>query len=289
MDLAPFQEGGEYEHLGRPTEIELGGADVVYLDMQQLEGGQKTGVMMQLLLHAVYERAKQTDKRAIFAIDEAHYLMQTGANLEFLERAVRHARHYDLSLQFITQTVDEFFSDDHAQAAKTIADNCSLKIFHQVSGLSTEDAAEWLDLSPPEARFVRTARPGSEDHGYSQALVEVGDVGRFPVNVQALPQEAALITGERDPTVTDERVERDSENEDHPSLARDGGSAHEVLRTASEQEFDTGRVARVWNQMRSPEFGRLFNTVDSIEFSDGTTVDEVARNGLGGRGDRHDR
>jgi hypothetical protein len=289
MDLAPFREGGEYEHLGRPTEINLGNSDVVYLDMQQLEGGQKTGVMMQLLLHAVYERAKQTDKRAIFAIDEAHYLMQTGANLEFLERAVRHARHYDLSLQFITQTVDEFFSDDYAQAAKTIADNCSLKIFHQVSGLSTEDAAEWLDLSPPEARFVRTARPGSEEHGYSQALVEIGDIGRFPVNVRALSEEATLITGDNAALVRDDRAEHELASESHPSLARDGGPVPDRSSSTGLREANPERVTRIWKQMRSSEFRRLFNTVDSIEFSNEAGAGDTLVERSGDGGDRDDR
>ena len=197
MDLEPFREGGEYDHLGRQTELEIGDADVLYLDMQQIEGEQKTGLMLQLLLHAVYEQAKQTDKRVIFAIDEAHYLMQAQATLDFLERAIRHSRHFDLSIQLITQTVHEFFSTDQEQA-KTIADNCSLKIFHQVEGLGDGDAAEWLGFSPPEAEFVRTAKPGSETDGYSQALIEVGDIGRFPVNVRALPEEVDLIAWSKD-------------------------------------------------------------------------------------------
>jgi type IV secretory pathway VirB4 component len=196
MDLAPFQEGGEYANLGRPTEINLTGSDVLYLDMQQIEGKQKTGVMLQLVLRAVYERAKQTDKKVIFAIDEAHYLMQDEASLSFLERATRHARHYDLSLQLITQTVDEFFTqtDELAQKSKAIADNCAIKIFHQVEGLTDANADEWLDLSPPETEFIRTAKPGSDEYGYSQALIEVGEAGRFPINVHALPSEESLIS-----------------------------------------------------------------------------------------------
>jgi hypothetical protein len=305
MDLAPFRDGGEYEHLGRPTEVDLGGADVVYLDMQQLEGGQKTGVMMQLLLHAVYERAKQTDKRAIFAIDEAHYLMRTGANLEFLERAVRHARHYDLSLQFITQTADEFFSDDHAQAAKTIADNCSLRIFHQVGGLSDEAAAEWLDLSPPEAQFVRNARPGSEDHGYSQALVEVGDVGRFPVNVRALPEETALITGEADlpeaerqdpaddadgsgsrrPSTGATRPRENGGPDDREPITIGGRSDSDTHRPSQGLAADPARIERIRRQMGSEAFRLLFKSVRSIQDSD-----ETGRDGtIGASADTGDR
>jgi len=198
MDLAPFREGGEYANLARETEIDISGSDVLYLDMQQIEGKQKTGLMLQLVLRAVYERAKQTDKKVILAIDEAHYLMQNEASLSFLERATRHARHYDLSLQLITQTVDEFFSradsDELAQKTKAIADNCVLKIFHQVEGLTDANAEEWLDLSGPEAQFIRNAKPGSDEYGYSQALIEVGEAGRFPVNVHAFPEEEALIT-----------------------------------------------------------------------------------------------
>jgi hypothetical protein len=198
MDLAPFREGGEYANLARNTEIDISGSDVLYLDMQQIEGKQKTGLMLQLVLRAVYERAKQTDKKVIFAIDEAHYLMQNEASLSFLERATRHARHYDLSLQLITQTVDEFFSradsDELAQKTKAIADNCVLKIFHQVEGLTDANANEWLDLSAPEAQFIRRAKPGSDEYGYSQALIEIGEEGRYPVNVHALPEEEALIT-----------------------------------------------------------------------------------------------
>jgi len=69
-----------------------------------------------------------------------------------------------------------------------------LKIFHQVEGLTDANAEEWLDLSGPEAEFIRNAKPGSDEYGYSQALIEVGEAGRFPVNVHALPEEEALIT-----------------------------------------------------------------------------------------------
>jgi hypothetical protein len=222
MDFAPFREGGEYANLARQTEIDISGTDVLYLDMQQIEGKQKTGLMLQLVLRAVYERAKQTDKKVIFAIDEAHYLMQNEASLSFLERATRHARHYDLSLQLITQTVDEFFSradsDELAQKTKAIADNCVLKIFHQVEGLTDANADEWLDLSAPEAQFIRRAKPGSDEYGYSQALIEVGEAGRFPVNVHALPEEERLITR----TTTEKDSQHDSVRGESPRDAESG-------------------------------------------------------------------
>ncbi|MFP4074820.1 MAG: VirB4 family type IV secretion system protein, partial [Actinomycetota bacterium] len=263
MDMAPFREGGEYANLARETEIDLTGSDVLYLDMQQIEGKQKTGLMLQLVLRAVYERAKQTDKKVIFAIDEAHYLMQNEASLSFLERATRHARHYDLSRQLITQTVDEFFSradsDELAQKTKAIADNCVLKIFHQVEGLTDANADEWLDLSPPEAEFIRSAKPGSDEYGYSQALIEVGEEGRFPINVHALPEEEALITnastdkghgGEQSPlevdsssnpgqAANDDGIDSSDETETPPAVTANG--AGQPIEEAGQTRADTER------------------------------------------------
>jgi hypothetical protein len=294
--------------LGRHTEVKIGGADVVYLDMQQIEGEQKTGLMLQLLLHAVYEQAKQTDKRVIFAIDEAHYLMQSKATLSFLERAIRHSRHFDLSIQLITQTVDEFFSTDKEQA-KTIADNCSLKIFHQVEGLSDRNAAEWLGFSPPEAEFVRTAKPGSEADGYSQALVEVGEVGRFPVNVRALPEETALITGaatsnseENAQTATMEEPE--SGNKDFEVLSngdRGQTEADETVKspvldlTGQDRSGDNGTPHSApeddeaivdFEDLEPEEAARLFKTFDPVKLrkkSDpSTSFDRYYRSGRDG-------
>jgi len=81
--------------------------------------------MIQVLFNAVYERAKGTEKTVVFAFDEAHYLMNHATSLEFLETAVRHSRHYDLSLQFIKQTGGEFTLTPEA---RTIANLCSITI-----------------------------------------------------------------------------------------------------------------------------------------------------------------
>ena len=53
--------------------------DVLALDLHQQEGirgGTETSLMIQVLFHSVYERAKQTDRRVLFAVDESHYLFE---------------------------------------------------------------------------------------------------------------------------------------------------------------------------------------------------------------------
>jgi hypothetical protein len=91
IDLRPFfREGGDLPNLAEPTEFDIA-SDVVYLDLHQEEGTRgrsETSLMMQVLFNAVYERAKQTDKRVVFAIDEAHYIMNDATSLGFFETAV---------------------------------------------------------------------------------------------------------------------------------------------------------------------------------------------------------
>jgi len=192
-DLRPsFRDGGDLANLARPTDFDLD-SRVIYLDLHQEEGTQgrtETSLMMQVLFNAVYERAKGTDRKVVFAIDEAHYLMNDSSSLDFLETAVRHSRHYDLSLQFITQTGGEFALTPQA---RTIANLCSITIIHRVKE-ETEKLAEWFGLSEREVNWVRTAKAGNDEDGYSEALLSIDEEGRFPLRVRASDFEAEVIS-----------------------------------------------------------------------------------------------
>lgn len=190
--MRPFQSG-QYQNLSGESDVDLHDAKVTYLDLQQGEGEREMGLMMQMLLDTVYQRAKNTDKKVILCIDEAHYMMQAGGDdqsgLDWLERLTRHSRHHDLSLHLVTQKASDFLVNE---TAKTIADNCSQKIIHRLPGLSDEHA-EALGLSEREAEFVRRAKPGTRERGWSHALLDVQDGATIPIKVSALSAEAEII------------------------------------------------------------------------------------------------
>jgi hypothetical protein len=197
IELRPsFRPGGDLAHLARATEFEFD-SDVIYLDLHQEEGTRgrsQTSLMMQVLFNAVYERAKSTDKRVVFVIDEAHYLMHDSTSLSFLETAVRHSRHYDLSLQFISQTGGEFALTPEA---RTIANLCSMTMIHRVD----EEAgklAEWFGLSDREVDWVRSAKAGNDEDGYSEALLGIDEEGWFPLRIRASGYEASVIDADDD-------------------------------------------------------------------------------------------
>jgi hypothetical protein len=187
--MEAFLEGNALANLGRESEFEFGEEEVIWLDLQQQEGRGGLGLMMNLLFSAVYERGKQSDKNIIFAIDEARYIMRDKAALQFLEQAVRHSRHYDLSIQFITQTIDEFFQHDEAKA---IADQCDHKLFFHTEGLDA-DIADKVNMNEVGAKFARNATPGDEDTGYSEAVFGVADEGWYPIHIRAMDEEAAVV------------------------------------------------------------------------------------------------
>ena len=193
-DLRPsFREGGELENLARPSEFDLD-SKVIYLDLHQEEGTRgraETSLMMQVLFNSVYERVKQTDKRVVFCIDEAHYLMNDAVSLDFLETAVRHSRHFDLSLEFITQTGGEFALTPEA---RTIANLCSLTVLHRVNE-EKEKIAKWFDLSERQVNWVTSAKAGEDEDGYSEALVGIDQEGWFPLRIRASDYEAHVIDG----------------------------------------------------------------------------------------------
>lgn len=194
LAMEPFLEGGELENLGGESQFDIQNEDVVWLDLQQQEARSGLGLMMNLLFSSVYERAKQSDKKIIFAIDEARYIMRDKAALEFLEQAVRHSRHYDLSIQFITQTVDEFFQHSEAEA---IADQCDHKMFFQTEGMDEEIASK-VGMNAVQAQFVRNATPGDKERGYSEGAFGVSGEGWYPVHVRARETEAAVADMEPD-------------------------------------------------------------------------------------------
>lgn len=183
--LRPFVDG-EYENLSQSSEFDLRDEDVVYLDLSQQEGsGGGSGLMMQLLFSLVYERAKETPKDVIFLIDEARYLMRDATSLEFLGQRVRHSRHFDTSIRFITQNIRDFFAHEEAES---IINNSFIKILHR-----TEEIEEWADtfgLNDRQVDFVKTARTG--DGGYSEALVEINGEW-YPLQVFSNSAEDAVV------------------------------------------------------------------------------------------------
>lgn len=195
MALQPFKDGGTYENLAQESNVDILSSNnddrMVYIDLQQEDGRGESNksFMMQLLLSTVYQQAKKTDKKVLFAIDEAHYLLKNQENLDYIQQIIRHSRHVDMRMVLASQTLEEFYTNEET---RTIANQCSIKVFHKLSGLSQELADE-LELSEEQMDFVKHAAAGDEDLGYSEALVQIKEEGEYPLQVQVHDLELELI------------------------------------------------------------------------------------------------
>jgi Holliday junction resolvasome RuvABC DNA-binding subunit len=193
ISLAPFRPGGALGHLGQPTDIDITDSRVTYLDFQASDTETEMSLMTKVLFNAIYERAKTTDKRVVLPIDEAWRLIKNSESLTWLEQGTRFSRHHDLSIQYITQTLDEFYEREEG---KFIINNSATKMLHNLDGGLTDEQANHLDLTEREANYVNTATMGETGAGYSQALLMVKEEGNYPLRVEALPEEVPLIDPE---------------------------------------------------------------------------------------------
>ncbi|WP_137290878.1 VirB4 family type IV secretion system protein [Natronorubrum halophilum] len=196
----PFREGGSYENLSHQSEIDIleGDNKVVYIDLGQIEGSasgiDRQTFLMQLLLSTIYQQAKNTQRNVELAIDEAHYLFEDQANLDFLETAFRHQRHAGLRMVLLSQTAQEFYETDQAEK---IIGMCPIKVFHKLPELD-DNTADKIGLTTEQRQYVRGADAGKEDLGYSQSLVRVEEHGTYPLHVVADDFEKRVIDYEPD-------------------------------------------------------------------------------------------
>jgi len=121
--------------------------------------------------------------------------MSDAAPLEFLETAVRHSRHYDLLLHFITQTGGEFAL---TPAARTIANLCSLTVIHRVQE-EAEKLAEGFRLSEREVSWIRTSKVDSKKADSLSCCSGSTKKGGFRFEFR---QASSKLTNLTDPTVS---------------------------------------------------------------------------------------
>ena len=187
-DVQPFLDGGEYEHFTKQTDIDLDGATMFYVDMQQQEASTSIGLTMQVVYDLFYELVKTIDIPSVIFMDEFHYMLRDTVAQKSLNQKFRHGRHWDLSLGVATQSFKDFFGeDDQGNAhltdnAGVLFENMPTRIFHRAE--MTEEWAEQIDLTGDEAEFIRNAEPGDPELGYSTALLWVDDKGTYPLKVK---------------------------------------------------------------------------------------------------------
>ncbi|WP_254533959.1 VirB4 family type IV secretion system protein [Natrinema gelatinilyticum] len=286
----PFREGGAYENLSHRSEIDIleGDNKVVYIDLGQIEGSasgiDRQTFLMQLLLSTIYQQAKNTDRNVELAIDEAHYLFEDQANLDFLETAFRHQRHAGLRMVLLSQTAQEFYETDQAEK---IIGMCPIKVFHKLPDLD-DGTADKIGLTEEQRRYVRSADAGKEDLGYSQSLVRVEEHGTYPLHVIADEFETRVIEYEPadrtfiEQSISDEPAELLAFEEFVEREARKNALATRFdLTTAEAQDVLEGELSK--EEVLEAVVDQALEDASDETGSDGTDADEARVQADGGK------
>ncbi len=121
------------------------------------------------LLDWVYGRMRERPGPKLVVIDEVHLLLRHRATSEFLDRVVRHVRHFSGGFLLLSQAPDDFLAQPSGRAVLRNLDAVGLLRLPEVS----TETREFFGLTGPESEWLPKARLPTEI-GYSESLWRIG-------------------------------------------------------------------------------------------------------------------
>ncbi|MGA8303207.1 MAG: DUF87 domain-containing protein [Thermoplasmata archaeon] len=140
------------------------------------------------VLDWAYGRLREPPGPKLLLVDEAHLLARHSATAEFLDRVVRHVRHFDAGVLLASQTPEDFLGRAEGRA---VLRNLYATAFLRLPEIS-EEARAFFGLTSAEAAWLPKARLPREA-GYSESLWRVGEL-HLPLAVIASTPEYEFLT-----------------------------------------------------------------------------------------------
>ena len=134
-----------------------------------------------------YGRLAERPGPKLLLIDEAHLLARHAATEEFLDRVVRHVRHFDAGLMVLSQSPDDFLG---RPAGRSLLRNLYATAFLRLPQVSAE-TREFFGLTSAEAEWLPRARLPRET-GYAESLWRVGEL-HLPLAIVASTPEFEFL------------------------------------------------------------------------------------------------
>jgi hypothetical protein len=140
-----------------------------------------------VVLDALYARLRQGPGPKLLVLDEAHLLARDPATAYFLDRLVRHVRHYRTGVVVLSQNPDDFLT---TEGGESLLRNLRATLLLHLPEVS-EATRRFLSLTAAEAAWLPKARLPREA-GYSEGLLRFGP-SHLPIAVVASTPEFELI------------------------------------------------------------------------------------------------
>jgi hypothetical protein len=164
----------------RPSEM------VVSVDLQGVPDDQLP-FHLTYVLDWAYGRLADRSGGKLLLVDEAHLLARHATTEEFLDRVVRHVRHFEAGLLVLSQSPDDFLV---RPAGRSLLRNLYATAFLRLPEVSAE-ARAFFGLTGAEAEWLPRARLPKEA-GYSESLWRIGEL-HLPLAIVASTPEYEFL------------------------------------------------------------------------------------------------
>ncbi|MGA7476135.1 MAG: DUF87 domain-containing protein [Thermoplasmata archaeon] len=139
------------------------------------------------VLDWAYGRLADRTGGKLLLVDEAHLLARHSTTEEFLDRVVRHVRHFEAGLLVLSQSPEDFLV---RPAGRSLLRNMYATAFLRLPEVSAE-ARAFFGLTGAEAEWLPRARLPKET-GYSESLWRVGEL-HLPLAIVASTPEYEFL------------------------------------------------------------------------------------------------
>jgi hypothetical protein len=183
--LEPFRSGS-LRSVNGPTSVRVA-TNVVSVDFRGIPEDHLP-FHLAYVLDWAYGRLRDRPGPKLLVIDEAHLLVRHGATAEFLDRIVRHVRHFQGGVVVLSQHPDDFLL--HA-SGRSLLGNLHATFLLRLAHVAPEVRA-FFGLTDAETEWIPRARLPREA-GYSEGLLRLGELHLPIALVAATPEYEFLI------------------------------------------------------------------------------------------------
>jgi len=183
--LLEIFSSGSLAYLNEPTTIDPGDRPVSF-DFRGVPEEQLP-FHLTYTLDWTYGRLRGRPGPKLIVVDEAHLLARYPATEEFLDRIVRHLRHFQAGMMVLTQNPDDFLERANG---RSLLRNLYATAFLRLPEISRA-AQEFFGLTASEGEWIPKSRL-PRDAGYSESLWRIGEL-HLPLAIVASTPEFEFL------------------------------------------------------------------------------------------------
>lgn len=185
VSLFDVFEHGSLAYLDGPTTSGWGRSPVS-VDLSAVSDAHRP-FHLAYLFDALYGRIRATAGPKLLIVDEAHLLASHPETASYFDRLVRHVRHFQTGVVVLSQTPEDFLSNE---SGRSLLRNLRATLLLRMPSVSAE-AREFFRLTAAESDWLPRARLPKEA-GYSEGLLRFGEA-HLPIAVVASTPEYEFL------------------------------------------------------------------------------------------------